>query len=222
MKTHIIWLCVSVAALVVGLQFAKKEIQIVEKPVTKEVVVEKPVEVIKEVPKEVDRIVEKRIEVPAEIPDSYKLAKRFYDSFVQAGWFAKNEILKEVPSVRVVIFLNDQVKSKIAESELKDSIELALRKNGVTVKDDSGFFLEFAVDGIWDDANTLFSYMATLTLRQATPVLRSGGFKMAPLAIWENSYICYAGSQKVSDGISGTADKLVISFSNAYLSANSK
>ena len=208
MKKHIVWLCVSVAALFVGLRFAKKEIQIVEKPV--------------EVIKEVDRIVEKRVEVPAEIPDSYKLAKQFSDSYFQASWFEKNGILKGVPSVRVVISVDDELKGKITESELRDSIELSLRKNGVPVKDDSGFWLGFSVVGVWNQDNTTYSYTTSISLDEAIPVLRSGEFKKTGLTIWQDNYVGYAGSQRISEGIGTAADKLVTSFSNAYLSANSK
>jgi hypothetical protein len=223
MRTHIVWLCVSVVALLVGTQFAKKEIQIVEKPVevvrTKEVIVEKPVEVIKEIPKEVERIVEKRVEVPAEIPDDYKLAKHFVDSFVQAK-FDENAILRGVKDIQVVVSVSDE--SKITKSELKDLIELALRKNGVPVKDVSSNWLNIEINGVWDNSDTTYSYSATMLLRMAVPVLRPEGFKVAPVIAWSNAYVGYAGSQKVSEEISNAADKLVVSFSNAYLSANPK
>ena len=200
-KAHIIWLCVSVVALFVGTQFAKKEIQIVEKPV------------------EIVKI--KEVEVPAEIPEDYKAAKQFYDLFVQDNWFRKNEILKGIPSVQVVIKLDDGVKSKVIESELKDSIELSLRKNGVPVKDDSGYILEFSIEGVWDESKTIYSYTTSLSLLEAVPILRSGGFKRAALTIWQNDYVGYAGSQKISGAIGTDADKFVVSFSNAYLAANS-
>ena len=226
MKTHIIWFCVSLAALLVGTQFAKKETLVVEKPVevikTKEVVVEKPVEVIKEVLKEVEKIVEKRVEVPAEIPEHYLTAQKFTDAFLKAGWFEKNEILNGVSSVHVSVTLADPSKSMVTESELKDSIELSLRKNGVPVKADSPYSLEFKISGLWDERGITYSYSATLSLREGLQVLRPGGFKIAPLVVWQNGYTGYAGSQKVGEGITGAAEKLVVSFSNAYLASNPK
>jgi hypothetical protein len=200
-KTHVIWLCVSVAALFAGTQFAKKKIQIVEKPV----------EVVKT----------KEVEVPAVIPEDYKAAKQFYDWFFQANWFEKNEILKGVPSVQVIILLDDEVKGSVTESELKDSIELSLRKNGVPVKDNPAFLLEFSIDGVWNENKTIYSYTTSMSLLEVVPILRLGGFKKASLTIWQNNYVGYAGSQKVSGAINTAADKFVVSFSNAYLAANS-
>jgi hypothetical protein len=226
MKTHLVWLCLSIAALFVGTRFAKEEIRVVEKPVevfrTKEVVVEKPVEVIREVPKEVEKIVEKRVEVPAEIPSHYLAAQKFAESFFKADCFKKDEILTGISSVQVAVNLADPQKSKISEGELKDLIELSLRRNGVPVKGDSPYFLIFDVSGLWDDSGITYSYSATLALNESVRLLRSSAFKIAPLVIWQNSYNGYAGKQKVGDGITNSAEKLVVSFSNAYLAANPK
>ncbi len=226
MKTHIIWFLVSVTALLIGAQFPPKEIITVEKPVevikTKEIIVEKPVDVIREVPKEIEKIIEKRVEIPAEIPQDYKFAKYFLDSYTKAKFFEKNEILADIQGVKVIISLSDNIDGKITESELKDSIELALRKNGVPVNDDAVYILEYVISGLWDTNEITYSYSATMNLREGIPVFRVAGFKQAALIIWSNGYNGYAGKQKVTDGISGAAEKLVVSFSNAYLSANTK
>jgi hypothetical protein len=212
MKIHLFWLAVSIAALILGTRFSQKELRVIEKPI----------QVIKEVPKEIEKIVEKKVEVPAEIPDVYLRTKQFAESYIKAAWVDGDDILKGVPSVRVLITLSDPKKSKISESELKDSIELSLRKNGIPVKGDSGYFLTFDVSGLWDDKDVRYSYSAALSLSEGVRILRAGEFKISSLVVWRQSYTGYVGSQKVSEGISGVAEKLVISFSNAYLAANPK
>jgi hypothetical protein len=226
MKTHIIWLFISFATLVIGTRFAKEVIHTVEKPVdviqTKEVVIEKPVEVIREVPKEIEKIVEKRIEVPAEIPQHYLAAEKFTEWYLKADWIKAEEYLAEIPSVRVSVSLDDPQKSKVSERELQDMIELSLRKNGVPVKSDSAYILDFDVTGLWDDREITYSYSADLSLHEGVRIYRLSKFKVAPLVIWRSGYTGYAGNQKVGDGISRAAEKLVMSFSNAYLAANPK
>jgi hypothetical protein len=226
MKTHAIWFGVCLAALVLGFQFTKETVRVVEKPVevvrTKEVFVDRPVEVIKEVPREVVREVVKTKEVPAEIPLEYKYGKAFMDSYNTSGFFEKNEILRGVESIAVSVYLADEIKSKFSETELKDSIELALRKNGVPVKDASTSYLIFTIVGVWNDQKIHFSYSATLELRERIPVLRKTAFKDQSLVIWSTSYTGFAGSSKVGSALSDCADKVVTQFSNAYLAANQK
>lgn len=212
MKTHLIWLCISVAALAIGTRFAKEVIRTVEKPV----------EVIREVPKEVEKVVEKPVEVQAEIPMHYLAARKFADSYIKAEWIKPEEYLAGIPSVHVTVSLDDPQRSKISERELKDLIELSLRKNGVPVKADSPYLLEFYVSGLWDDRNIMYSYSASLSLSQEVRIIRSSEFKIAPLVVWRNAYNGYAGSLKVGEGIAGAAERLVVSFSNAYLAANPK
>ena len=226
MKTHIFWLCLSVTAFFVGTQFAKKQICFVEKPVeitkTVSTVLTQIVERKVEIPVEVEKIVVKRVEVPSEIPDSYKMAKWFYDSFFTTNTFEKNEILKGISGVNVGVLLDDDVKSRLSKQELKDSIELALRKNGVPVNDKSDHWLLFTVDGVWDNENIRYSYRAAMSLNEWVSVPSSGEFKLARLKVWESGFTGFAGSQKVAEGITRAVDKLVISFSNAYLGANPK
>jgi hypothetical protein len=224
MKVNLIWFVVSALAFFGGTRVAKQGTRIVEKPVevikTKEVIVEKPVEVIREVPKEIEKIVEKKIEVPAPIPAKYESALKFTQGYFTADWLKKDEILSGIPNVQVSVTLADPARSRVSVDELKDMIELALRKNGIAVKSDSLYFLQFDVSGLWDDRNVTYSYSATLSLREGIPVFTPAGFKLAPLVVWTNGYTGYAGSLKTGEGITSAADKLVISFSNAFLAAN--
>lgn len=186
-------------------------------------VVEKPIVVVKEIPRDVQKIVEKRVEVPAEIPDSYKVAARFQEQFYNAGLVEKNDILKGIASVRVLVNIGDLLSSGISISELKDSIELSLRKNGIKIDDSSSFMLEFDVWGAWDQSKSWCTYSGTLGLMRNIPVLSGGEFKKSLVILWwPQDYIGHVEKEDFVNKITSTTDKLVIAFSNAYLAANGK
>lgn len=224
MKTHAIWICVSIAALFLGTRFS--ETRIVEKPVevtkTKEVIVEKPVEIIREVPKEVEKIVERKIEVPAQIPEVYQAAYRFTENYLKAPMMNAGEVLSSIPDVSVLINFAENIEPKPSEREFKDSIELALRKNGLRVNANSLYLLVFDVTGLWDKEKVVYSFSAAMELSEPTPLWRENTFKRKYVTIWKNSYTGYAGRDKLKDALPGVAEKLVVSFSNAYLAANEK
>lgn len=195
--------------------------------VTKEVVREVPKEVIREVPKEVIREVPKEVlrevikEVPAQIPEDYRLAKAFATRFLSAERVVENDsILKGVPSVNVSILLSKNLNGRISQNELRDSIELSLRRNGIPVKADAGHTLWFIVEGLWDDKMITFSYSAALTLDTDVFLFTEDKVRVSMREIWRYGYVGMAGSAKVQEGIRTTADKLVISFSNKYLAQN--
>jgi len=126
MKTHIIWFCVSVAAFVIGLQFAKTEVRVVEKPVevvkTKEVFVERPVERSKANSAGSEKIAEQKIASPIvdkrnSAAERAKLHQR-YDSFLsQLG----------LTAVQVERF----VELKLAIYEAQDDLQAAVAQNSV-------------------------------------------------------------------------------------------
>jgi hypothetical protein len=188
----------------------------------KEVVREVPKEVIKEVVREVPKEVIK--EVPAAIPNEYLVGKRFYDSYLESDFFTSREALKGTGPFRVVVALPDDSQLLgVTKEELKNSIELALRKNGLPVKGSgTAQTILFVVDGLWNDDKVTYSYSAEIRVLERVPIYRESGFKDLMLPIWMSSYTGYAGKKKTSEGIRDAADKLVIAISNEYLEANTK
>ena len=127
MKTHIIWFCITVAALIVGTQFARKEVRIVEKPAeittTKEVFVEKPVKVIKKVPKGAEGIVVDRKTTPPAIAsraspaERQKLHQRYDPFLIQLGLTPAQ--------------MDRFVELKLAIYEAQNDLQAAVEQNGV-------------------------------------------------------------------------------------------
>jgi hypothetical protein len=168
-------------------------------------------EVVREVPKE----------VPAEIPESYKEAKRIADSLANAEVALGDETLAGVRSLKVRVSIPDVLKDKVSETELKDAIELGLRKNGIPIKNDgASAALWFMVEGLWDDQKVRFSFSARLTVDTNAFFFVEGKAKMFSAEIWKRGYTGYAGSNKIEEQLREAAEKLVIQFSNRYLAEN--
>lgn len=189
---------------------------------TKEVIREVPKEVIREVVREVPREVIK--EVPAAIPEDYQIAKWFYESFGKSVLFTQKEALKGTGPIGVIVSISDSGSSLgVTEDELKNSIELALRRNGVPVKNsEASHALLFVVQGVWDDGKVTFSYDLALKIIETVPIFRIGGFRSLRLVIWEESFVGFAGKLKTREALTRNADRLVTKFSNEYLDANAK
>lgn len=195
------------------------------KVITNEVVREVPKEIVKEtvreVPKEVIREVVK--EVPAEIPEHYKTAVQIASSLANAEFVAGDKTLAGIPSLKVRVALAEALNGKISESDLKDSIELGLRKNGIAIKNDQARHeLWFVVDGLWDDRKVTFSYNARLSVTTSVYFFGEGKTKTTSAEIWVNGYNGYAGSSKIAEGIREAADRVIVTFSNRYLAENSR
>ena len=226
MKTHIIWSCVAIAALFVGTRMANTEIRTVEKPVevirTKEVIVEKPVQVIKEVPKEVERIVERKIEVPAEIPDIYKTALEFMEKFRGTKLVSQKDSLAGVESVSVEVYLADDVKKIVSESEIRTKFEITLRRSGVPIDEKSRFTLSHTQDGFTRDSPTL-TYSFTVALDELVVGFRDGEPGMRRIiTTWRKGSYGTVGISKARDALIAEAESSAESFANEWLAMNPK
>ena len=126
MKTNITWFCISVAALIIGMQLAKKEVRIIEKPVeivkTKEVFVDRPVERVKEVPKEGEKIVAQKLSSPPvdkrnSVVERARLHQRYDPFLTQLGL--------------TLAQMDRFVELKLAIYEAQDDLQAAVEQNGV-------------------------------------------------------------------------------------------
>ncbi len=157
------WLvfAVTITALV-GLVAGKilfSEVRLVEKAVevTVEKKVEVPVEVIKtvekrvEVPVEVVKTVEKKVEVPAELTEDQKTAVEIMTAIGDAAGrkvgIGENAILPpSSKAVKVWVFVDDEAKQHVSESEVRARVESVLRRDGFTVHPKDGPYCETYID----------------------------------------------------------------------------
>lgn len=138
----------------------KEVLKEVVREVPKEVVRE--VEVIREVPKEVIREVEVIKEVERALTDleTFHMAvgKKFLTAEVKTE---PEDILKGISSVRVVAAGNPDAVAILSEREMRDTLELALRTNGIKIDPKSRFEAGVFIDLMWNKEKTT----ATLTVK---------------------------------------------------------
>ena len=124
MKIHLAWFCVSIAALLIGTQFAKKEVRIVEKPVeivkAREVFIERPATHARELEKATPAI-----RTPASTPinkrdsvtEKAKLHRR-YDPFLKKIGLTAEQ-------------MDRFVELKLATYDVQDDLQAAVEQNNV-------------------------------------------------------------------------------------------
>jgi hypothetical protein len=226
MKTHIIWFFVCAAALLVGTQFAKKEIQVVEKPVevvkTREVIVEKPVEVIKEVPKEVEKIVERRVEVPAKIPELYENALVFMERYRASKLVLGKDTLAGVKAVSVSVKLSDDVKKIVSVSDIRTKFEITLRRVGIPIDEKSFYTLTYTQEGFTRDSSTLKWSFGT-TLKEFVFAFREDGLVIQTYApTWITGSYGTVGISQARAALIADAESAAEEFANDWLAMNPK
>ena len=227
MKTHIIWFCVSAAALLVGTQFARKVTVVVEKPVevvkTKEVIVEKPVDVIREVPKEVEKIVEKRVEVPAKIPEKYETALALADRFAASELVSAEDSLAGVKAVRVSIAIGDDIKRIVSEDDIRTKFEITLRRSGVSIDEASLFAVVYSQDGFFTRGAPIIAWSSKTNLMELVWAFRPAGrmiYLDAPT--WSKGQYGTVGEANAREWLIKTAESDAEGFANEWLAKNPK
>ncbi len=226
MKTHLIWLVVAITALAAGTQLAKRQVQIVEKPIevvkTKEVFVDRPVEVIREVPKEVVKVVEQKVEVPAEIPEAYQTALKLSNRMRGSKALSQKEALTGVASVSVSVGLTDDIKKTISEEEIRTKFEITLRRSGVPIDENSRFGLTYSADGFTKD-NTTLVYTVRTSLLETLFGFREDGTVFQRFApSWYTGNYGTVGLSKAREFLISDAESAAENFANQWLAQNPK
>jgi hypothetical protein len=222
MKTHIIWFLVAIAALIAGKQLTSSDVRIVEKPVesvkTKEVFVDRPVEVIKEVTKEVEKIVE----VPAKIPELYQNSLAFMERVRASKLVTSKESLAGIDAVSVAIFLSDDVKKIVSESEIRTKFEITLRRSGVTIDEKAVNTLSFSHWGFTRDS-AILTYSFITSLDDLAYAFRKDGVIIKSfMSTWREGNYGTVGIAKARDALIGDAESSAEAFANEWLAANPK
>jgi hypothetical protein len=188
--------------------------------VAREIIKEVPV--VREVIKEVPVIREVVKEVPAELSQADKMAQQIGYKIANAEYIDDDSALRGIQSIRVSVYLPDGLKDKISDSDLKDTIELELRRNGIPVSDQLGadYSLAYVVDGFWDDTKLRFTYTDNLTLSTTGYFFVDGTARRKNLRLWEKGNVGFAGSQKIAEAVKDSALSRVSQFSNRYLAKN--
>ena len=191
-------------------QLAPASPQLVTKEVVREI--QSPPQVIT---KEVVR------EVPAEIPEEFRLAMDVITKMASAEISLQDEMLAGVQDLKVKVAVTEDLRGFVSESDLKDAIELELRKNGVPVSGVAGgYLLLYSVDGLWNGSKVTFSHATRLSLYTDAFILKGADVRRIYADVWWSGSTGYAGTQEISQAIRENAMGLITRFSNRYLSKN--
>lgn len=193
------------------------------KPV--QVIKEVPIEKIREVPKEVVKEVEviKTVEVPAKLTDWQQIAIDFADRYYAAKFIETfDDALYKLETIRVEVFLNDEVKKVVSEDRVRNKFELILRKHGIKIDEKSPVSVNVSIDGLWNENSKFLVYTPRIELDQVVVVGRSGDFRKVIATLWKMGSYGFAGRQVVEGAILADVESLGEGFANKYLAAQAK
>ena len=167
--------------------------------------------------------------VPAEIPKLYIDAADFQLKYISAHSAIKNELFKGVKAINVVVIFTENLTSaapsrfRLMENEIRNSIELDLRKNGIRVKPEAAPLLIFLCEGIWNSNSNIFSSTVSVEFELDARFERpESEFIHKVVPVWNNVTFGLAGLTKVNEQLRDQTSALVTEFSNLYLEANPK
>ncbi len=199
----------------------------VVKTVTVEKIREVPVERIKEVPVEkikevpVEKI--KEVEVPAKLSDEQKALIDLGTRMLARRKLLKTEdVLYKIPAFKIDIILDDSIKDQITEDRIRNKLELALRKSRIPIDNGAGATLTFEVYALWNKLTTQVSTSINLKVLDWVTLARDGDLRTAPVFIYQDNMIGYAGKIKIQELVLGVLDELSERFANKYLAVQEK
>lgn len=155
------------------------------------------------------RTVEKVVEIPAPV-----------------NYSSNSNALAFAPKVGVCIALGDECKSLADAGDLKTSVELKLRSNGIIVNDgigeDSGL-LTIEIVPLWNPDKTILSYSCIAQFKDGVTRARQGQVQfLANVVTWHDVRTGMVGAFKAKDALERTISVVGDAFANAYLAANPK
>ena len=178
MKNTIITSVSALVFLVIGLFIGKSNKQIEIQTVVKTNIVEKPVEkvvmqivqkpVVEYVDKYITNFVEKVIQT--EIPSGFKIAAHFMNQCYNGASLRSDNgrKLPFVESVDVKVIVSKDIKDLISDLQLKEKIQLEIRKAGIKIDADSRYLVLANIDSF--QTNDKLQYIYKITLEMDTDI----------------------------------------------------
>jgi len=182
-------------------------------------VIEKSVQVVKEVPV----VSVKEVEVPVKLTPLQQVDLEMGARCRNAIYCTdQKQLFRNVGSVDVHVFLNDPVKSIISEDRIKNKLELILRRNNITIDNNSLHSLWLSVEGTWLEEKVGLSYIMKIDFRTPVLVERQLFMYRSTADIWSKGSIGFAGKSVVEKALIDGVENEAEAFANAYLSEQKK
>lgn len=208
----VVWIAVAVTAYFAGASGRKVEVRSVDKivEITKTNVVKVPVEVVKE--------------VPASIPREYLEAKAFLETYLSPRFAAIGEGLLGMTNFSVVVVFDDNSRDVLEYGPVKESVELAMRRNGIKLlpAGQSAHTLFVSVGCVYKKTSSQQTYHVSVEVNERVPIWRGNQFISSYVTTWSDFTVGHVGMLGAPQSIKDAIDTLLVKFSNAYLKANEK
>ena len=199
--------------------------------VTKEVPVEKRVEVPKEVIREVP--VEKRVPVEVKVPvevikevekpltAEQKMQMSLGARLLAATLAVSSENrMKGIEEVSIEIYLAEEVKKIVNETDIRNGFEMALRRNGIKVNEKSFDSAVLSVEGFWTKDRTQMIYNCEYGVEGYVTIGRGGSFRFFKTWIESDTKYGMAGSEKIREALLNLVGPAADDISLRLLKAN--
>jgi hypothetical protein len=148
--------------LVIGLFIGKSNKQIEIQTVVKTNIVEKPV--VEYVPKFITNVFETVVE--SEIPIQYKNSLRIVKQIFNSEWLSQTNgrKLPHFESLSVTAIVSEELKDIISSEDVKNKLELELRKAGVKIDQNPTGYLTATLQGFELDKQSQYAYHCQIDL----------------------------------------------------------
>ena len=223
MKTHLIWLCVSAAALLAGMQLVRPEAPVPPRPVRvakpKVVVAEKPPEVV---PVAAAKETEPAAEAPAptKIPVQYENALAFLNRFTASKFVTAKQALAGVKTVSVGVFLSEDIKKIVTEAEIRAAFEGSLKGQGIQLEEKSRYSLVLSEDGFTRDSPVLTYHFAVDLYELLYAFRDDGAVNRSSSSIWDKGNFGTVPLAQAREILLAQAESAGVRFAKDWLAVN--
>jgi hypothetical protein len=198
MKNTIITSLSALLFLIIGLFIGKSNKQIEIQTIVKTNFVEKPV--VEYVDKYITNTVQNFVE--SEIPAPYKNSLRIVNKLFNSEWLSNTNgsKLPHFESLSVTAIVSEELKDIISADDLKNKLELELRKAGIKIDQNPTVYLSAILEGFGMDKQSQYAYHCKIDL-ETMVFLYDFKNEIAHRnisSIWNDSYMGVVGKNVIN------------------------
>ena len=128
-----------------------------------------------------------------------------------------DEVFYGIKSFSTRVVISGDIKDLVSEEKVRNKVELNLRRNGISVDDESEHELVIVVSGVW--INDSIAHHISLLLLERVVLVRDGDFRSARVATWQETTMGLGlhAKAKYESHIITSLEELSDSMANRYL-----
>lgn len=178
-------------------------------------------EIIREVPHEVIRNVTNEIFFPAKFSSDETNLMTLGLEYCHARSITNMDgALFGIGPFSVIVDVDDTVEPLLSQQRVRDRLELALRRNNISVIKSSPARIDFEVMGLWSPRKELLFYYVSLHVHRSAVIQAEEEMLSLRPVVWEDERFGGAGTDVIEKRMLESIDSLTEHFANVYLAAN--